>query len=192
MSNMTTNTHSDTNDKGAVEVPTADPVGPVSSLPARDTRRPRGNPNSRTARGRRHQPGWRPCGTSPAVVYMPSPNTVSDPEYIKMLSAGLVSLGLSRREAAQWIETMIGRFDGKVLYAGSPATVPDRHLIFMPEQDTDPDAGDKREHRWMSEFFAYSTKGREIKQATQARVIARLQVISVALQIGHPSALRSP
>jgi hypothetical protein len=159
-------------------VATPTPLGPVKTQP----RRPLGNPASRTARGRQHQPGWRPRGAPPAVVYMPSPNTVSQPDYIKMLATALTSMGMSRRKTGDFLDNAIARYTGTVRLAGSASAVKATTLFALLSDD--------ESYRWLGEFMRYAEK--PVTQAPHAQAIARIQIIAVALQIVRHPALRTP
>jgi len=99
--------------------------------------------------------------------------------HVHRLAIATVERNIPRRRLADWVATVIARYEGKIVWATGVEFTFDEMAIyeaFEIEKD--------KSQRWVGDFYKFAVH--PPKQTAQGRVIDRLRFIDLAFRIKYP------
>ncbi len=111
-------------------------------------------------------------------IYVRNSETLLNVHYFRRLAIAIANLDLPRREIPNWIVDTIYNFEGTIHY-------PEGRLFIISDTDIDDAFNGDGSFRWLSDFIKFATI--PPKQNPQSRLLERLRLLDLALQIDKPN-----
>lgn len=114
------------------------------------------------------------CRADIQTVRAPADALLRDIGYVTGMSRRLSCFDMSRRSVPDWMADTIHGFDGRIVRA-------DGRTWSIGESEIDDAFNNEGSFRWVSDFLKVG--GRPWRQAPQKRILPRLRLIAVSLEI---------